>query len=121
MRARTESAWDYPIKMKKCLMMILVAGALSACASHSEIATEKNKAVENVYDPKSPLYTQRSAAKAGEMTYVVEKLAQASGCQLYDHAELMARRPGIQFYRVPCANGSQVLYKCEMRQCRLVE
>lgn len=102
-------------------MMILAAGALSACASHSEFPTEKNKAAENVYAPKSPVYTQRSAGKAGEMTYAVEKLAQASGCQLYDHAELMARRPGIQFYRVPCADGRQMLYKCEMRQCRLAE
>lgn len=80
-----------------------------------------SKTNENVYGPKVPAYVVPSPGKTGDMVYTVEKLAKASGCVVNEGASLLAKRPGIQFYRVPCADGQQVLYKCELRQCRVAE
>lgn len=102
-------------------MLCLIVLAVCGCASPDSRQSEKDKTAGNVFAPKAPLYTQLAPGKAGDMAYAVEKLAMGSGCQLYDNASLVAKRPGIQFYRVPCADGRQVLYRCELRQCREAE
>lgn len=107
--------------MKTSLILCLGVVLLSACASHTRTPPEKAAAPENVYAPKYPAYTQQGNGKAGEMAYVVERLAKQRGCELYDNAQLMSKRPGIQFYRVPCTDGSQILYRCEMRHCSVAE
>jgi hypothetical protein len=107
--------------MKNSFILFLAAGLLCACTSLDERVVENSKANENVYGPKVPTYTLPKSGKAGDMAYTVEKLAKASGCVVEEGASLLAKRPGIQFYRVPCADGQQVLYKCELRQCRVAE
>jgi hypothetical protein len=107
--------------MKTNWILCLAASALCACASFEEHAVEHNKANESIYAPKVPAHALSSSGKTGDMAYVVEKLAKASGCEVNEGASLLARRPGIQFYRVPCADGQQVLYKCELRQCKIAE
>lgn len=99
-------------------MLCLIVLAMWGCASLKDRQPETEKPADNVFAPKAPLYTQLAPGKTGDMAYAVEKLAKGSGCELYDHASLMAKRPGIQFYRVPCADGRQILYRCEIRQCR---
>jgi hypothetical protein len=107
--------------MKNTLLLCLLAALVSGCASLEEPAVDKSKTAENIFDPKFPIYTQLAPGKTGDMAYAVERLAKASGCELQDNASLMTKRPGIQFYRVPCADGHSILYKCEMRQCRVAD
>lgn len=102
--------------------MGLMAVAVCGCASlEKDKEGEVGAANGNVYVPKTPIFTQPSPGRAGDMAYVVERLAKADGCELSDNANLMAKRPGIQFYRVECADGRQILYRCEMRQCKTAE
>lgn len=61
------------------------------------------------------------APHQGEMSFAAEKVAKEAGCFRSDSATVMAQRTGIQFYRVPCDSGRQVLVRCELRQCRLAD
>lgn len=107
--------------MQKTLNLYLIVILLGGCASQTGTISGKTTDPENVYHPKYPLYTQRATDKAGDMAYVVERLAKQGGCELYENAQLMAKRPGVQFYRVPCADGRQILYRCEIRRCEAAD
>jgi hypothetical protein len=107
--------------MKTFMSLCLAAMLLSACASPTATTAGKAAETKNVYHPKYPLYAQRANEKTGDMSYVVERLAKQGGCELYENAQLMAKRPGVQFYRVPCTDGHQILYRCEMRRCDVAD
>lgn len=94
----------------------LVFGCASTVKNADSVTPE---AKANVYDPKFPIYGKLPPQQTGDMGYVVEKLAKNAGCAPAESAALMSKRPGIQFYKVACADGSQRLYKCEMRNCGL--
>jgi len=57
---------------------------------------------------------------SGEMSFEVEKLAKQAGCQPAASAALIAKTTGIETYQVSCADGQQALFKCELRQCRVM-
>ncbi|PUA17298.1 hypothetical protein [Glaciimonas sp. PCH181] len=94
----------------------------------------KNRAQEILsYDPstaQAPVaYVERqSVAPAsntpskpyGEMSASVERLARQSGCDPTESATLIGKTTGIETYQASCKNGQQVLFKCEMRQCRMM-
>jgi hypothetical protein len=44
-------------------------------------------------------------------------MARQDACRAAEPSTLMNSRPGVQFYRVRCEDGRQILFKCEMRQC----
>ncbi len=124
-RGLIECLRDYPLTMKirsnTTPILYLLAGLLCGCAPFPEAPASHSKPAENIYDPKFPVYNPSAHVKNGDMAYVVEKRAKAGGCELSENASLMATRPGIQFYRVPCGDGRSILYKCELRQCRMAD
>jgi hypothetical protein len=71
----------------------------------------------------APQDTPRSypPARTGEMSFAAEKVAKEAGCYRTDSATVVAQRTGIQFYRVPCDSGRQMLVRCELRQCRIAD
>lgn len=72
----------------------------------------------NVFEPIIPRLSIRNATdKGGELSYQVEKMARQDACRAAEPSTLMNSRPGVQFYRVRCEDGRQILFKCEMRQC----
>jgi hypothetical protein len=103
---------------------------LSGCASRSPLlddAANKPASARPVMiasEPAVPANKQARVAtprRFGEMAFEAEKAAREAGCYRSESASLMAKRPGIEFYRVGCETGNQVLVKCEMRQCRMAE
>jgi hypothetical protein len=98
----------------------------ACCAPQAPLTTGSNptitapaitaaKPTPNEAAPKAP------APRQGELSFAAEKVAQQAGCFRSDSATVMAQRTGIQFYRVPCDNGRQVLVRCELRQCRIAD
>ncbi|MEO6919715.1 MAG: hypothetical protein ABI171_12005 [Collimonas sp.] len=63
---------------------------------------------------------QTPAPKRGELSDVVERMARRSACAPAAGAKLIARTSAVETYQVSCEDGQQQLYKCELRQCRLM-
>ena len=64
---------------------------------------------------------QASAApKRGELSDVVERMARRNSCAPAANATLIAKTSAVETYQVSCQDGQQQLYKCELRQCRLM-
>ena len=64
---------------------------------------------------------QASAApKRGELSDVVERMARRNACAPAANARLIAKTSAVETYQVSCQDGQQQLYKCELRQCRLM-
>jgi hypothetical protein len=74
----------------------------------------------NVFEPKIPKQPKRfnqPTVRTGELGFIVERIASRDACHADGPAQLMAKRPGVEFYRVGCSDARQVLVKCESRQC----
>jgi hypothetical protein len=63
---------------------------------------------------------QASAPKRGELSDVVERMARKTSCTPSANATLIAKTSAVETYQVSCQDGQQQLYKCELRQCRLM-
>jgi hypothetical protein len=59
--------------------------------------------------------------KSGELSQVVEKLARQTSCEPRSTAVLIGKTTGVENYRVDCQDGQQALFKCEQRQCRVLQ
>ncbi|MES2535489.1 MAG: hypothetical protein V4632_06395 [Pseudomonadota bacterium] len=114
----------------KILIFIFAALAVSGCVSRSPLmddAADKSAQIRPVVAvserPATPPEPARitTAPRFGEMAFEAEKVAMKVGCYRSGSASLMAKRPGIEFYRVGCETGNQILVKCEMRQCRIAD
>jgi hypothetical protein len=123
-----------PLSRKGIRLKIMVfafsALVLSGCASRSPLisdATDKPAVARPVAIASEPAVPSKKPARiatprrSGEMAFEAEKAAREAGCYRSESASLMAKRPGVEFYRVGCDAGNQVLVKCEMRQCRMAE
>lgn len=60
------------------------------------------------------------APKRGELSDVVERMARRNSCTPAASATLIAKTSAVETYQVSCQDGQQQLYKCELRQCRLM-
>ena len=121
MQVLTNCCQSWKDKMRR-IFILCMAAVFSACAwmpQNQEPAEESMH--HNTYEPKYPTYKKLPPDQVGDMGYTVEKLAKARGCTLSESAALMSKRPGLQFYRAACADGSQILYKCELRQCAVAD
>jgi hypothetical protein len=106
--------------------LILLTALLSACCAPQAPLTNQTTAVmttavEAVKAPPQEVAHKTPAPRQGEMSFAAEKVAKEAGCYRSDSATVMAQRTGIQFYRVPCDNGRQLLVRCELRQCRVAD
>jgi hypothetical protein len=107
--------------------LLLSAGLLilAGCAGRERlpddaVSSSVPATVANSFQPEAPANPNRLFPReGGDMGFVVEKIARRAGCYPTETASRLAKRPGIQFYRVGCANGTQILLKCEMRQCHI--
>lgn len=61
-----------------------------------------------------------SGQKSGELSDTVERMAKRSACTPTGGATLIAKTTAAETYHVSCQDGQQQLYKCELRQCRLM-
>jgi|GEM_PF-1169833 len=62
-----------------------------------------------------------SAHKGGELSDTVERMARKAAClPAQPGATLIARTGAIETYQVNCQDGQQQLFKCEQRQCRML-
>jgi hypothetical protein len=110
--------------MKK-LILACMALAIAGCAplmngtEDKAVAVAATPAVDAVKTPLKETARNAPPPRSGEMAFAAEKVAKEAGCYRSESATLMAKRTGIEFYRVGCDNGRQVLVKCELRQCRI--
>ncbi|GAC1317231.1 MAG: hypothetical protein NVS3B11_25180 [Collimonas sp.] len=58
--------------------------------------------------------------KSGELSDTVERMARRNACTPVGGATLIAKTTAAETYQVSCQDGQQQLYKCELRQCRLM-
>ncbi|MEM4986218.1 hypothetical protein V8G57_02340 [Collimonas sp. H4R21] len=64
---------------------------------------------------------QPSARKGGELSDTVERMARKTAClPAQPGATLIAKTGAVETYQVSCQDGQQQLYKCEQRQCRMM-
>lgn len=64
---------------------------------------------------------QSAGRKNGELSDTVERMARKSAClPAQTGATLIAKTGAIETYQVSCQDGQQQLYKCEQRQCRMM-
>lgn len=71
-------------------------------------------ATSGAADPVTP------QASRGELAFEVDKLAKQTSCQPSGATTLIAKSTGTETYQVNCQDGNQALYKCELRQCRML-
>jgi hypothetical protein len=71
-------------------------------------------AASSAADPVAP------PALRGELAFEVDKLAKKTSCQPSGATTLIAKSTGTETYQVSCQDGNQALYKCELRQCRML-
>ncbi|AMP04764.1 hypothetical protein [Collimonas pratensis] len=67
-----------------------------------------------------PQASASTAAKRGELSDVVERMARRNACTPAASATLIAKTSAVETYQISCQDGQQQLYKCELRQCRLM-
>lgn len=67
-----------------------------------------------------PQTSASTAAKRGELSDVVERMARRNACAPAASATLIAKTSAVETYQISCQDGQQQLYKCELRQCRLM-
>jgi len=58
--------------------------------------------------------------KGGELSDTVERMARRTACIPAGGATLIAKTGAVETYQVSCQDGQQQLYKCEQRQCRMM-
>ncbi|HWW04429.1 hypothetical protein [Collimonas sp.] len=63
---------------------------------------------------------QSTKRKGGELSDTVERMARKTACIPAAGATLIARTGAVETYQVSCQDGQQQLYKCEQRQCRMM-
>lgn len=63
---------------------------------------------------------ERPLAVTGEMSSVVDRMARAVGCNTASPAALTGKSAGVEMYQATCTNGQISIYKCELRQCRMM-
>jgi hypothetical protein len=63
---------------------------------------------------------QSPRRKGGELSDQIERLARKTACIPMNGASLIAKTHAVETYQVSCKNGQQQLYKCELRQCRMM-
>lgn len=64
---------------------------------------------------------QSSGRKGGELSDTVERMARKTAClPTQPGATLIAKTGAVETYQVSCQDGQQQLYKCEQRQCRMM-
>jgi hypothetical protein len=56
--------------------------------------------------------------QVGPSTMQAEKVAKDAQCHTAPVAEFLGRGPGFESYAVPCANGDQLMIRCEFGNCR---
>lgn len=111
------------IKLSPYLVLCLLAGCASSPLPPWNSQAVAPAAIDspsqaNVFEPTVPRQAVRNASdKGGELSFQVEKMARQDACRAAEPSTLMNSRPGVQFYRVRCEDGRQILFKCEMRQC----
>ena len=54
----------------------------------------------------------------GKFSYQVERMARGETCAAAPVGELVEKGPGFESYRVACAGGAALHYKCEFGQCQ---
>ncbi|WP_061537247.1 hypothetical protein [Collimonas arenae] len=63
---------------------------------------------------------QSGGRKNGELSDLVERMARKNACTPATGATLIAKTSGAETYQVSCQDGQQQIYKCELRQCRMM-
>jgi hypothetical protein len=63
----------------------------------------------------------KSAAKVGQDSYTVERLAKQQSCGADAMSELIDKGPGFERYAVSCGSGVKLSYRCEFGNCKLVQ
>ncbi|WP_211464106.1 hypothetical protein [Collimonas silvisoli] len=63
---------------------------------------------------------QPANRKGGELSNTVERMARKTACIPASGATLIAKTAAVETYQVSCQDGQQQLYKCEQRQCRMM-
>lgn len=62
----------------------------------------------------------KKPAPIAAMSFEVEKLARAQGCNAPKGAELLTEPGSVETYRVRCNGGGELIVKCEFRNCRVL-
>lgn len=70
--------------------------------------------------PVTSLATTTPTPQYGELSGSVERIARQNGCAPAQSATLIGKTTGIETYQVTCESGQQALFKCELRQCRMM-
>lgn len=63
----------------------------------------------------------QTVRKTGVDTYEAERLAKARSCGMAPMADMVAKGPGFENYRVACPTGIALAIRCEFGNCRVLQ